>query len=416
MIEIINDFVKLRKELYLEPRLKKATSEEEQRQLHNDASEKFSLQNWLQDAAKRAGQLSITTHPSKFTHPSAKSTSIIAVNPQSNDGYLRTGNVQSALDVFGNAAAMDVYRFLSLKTSSNDETLLEAFENNNDVLEKFITGLGLNFKELQIDFLKIKQEIDSEKTDPLLKQVYFPISKKSEYHLLSIITASGMVTALKERVDGLRFSEEVKEARSAKKEGKEHANGYSDLFDLTIVGYGGTKPQNISVLNNQNYGRSYLLPSVPPLFEKRSVRLPTNDFFIQTLYLKAEKERFIELHNWIKRDNNSKVKQITQNIIDGIIEKILYKAYQLRQNNIKGWSNSEHYQNLSHSQKIWLDDEYEYYRQNDSEWRDDIANQMSKVIIAMYEDTNQVTILGDPEFKYIVDIIVESLEEDKEFF
>lgn len=417
MIEIINDFVNGRKELWLEPRLKKATTEEEHMRLHNEAAEKFSVQNWLQDAAKRAGQLSITTHPSKFTHPSAKSTSIIAINSPKNDGYLRTGNVQSALDVFGNAAAMDVYRFLSLQTQDNEETILDAFENNNEDLEKCITRLGLNFKELQDDFLKIKHEVGIEKTDHLLKQVYFPIGNDQKYHLLSIVTASGIITELKQRIDGLRFSEDVKEARTARREGKAYHKGYSDLFDLTIMGYGGTKPQNISVLNNQNYGRSYLLASVPPLFEKRSVRLPTNNFFIQTLYLKAEKERFIRLHQWVKQDRNNKdVRQTIQSIIDGIIEQILYKAYQVRQNNVKGWSNSEHYQNLHHSQKIWLDDEYEEDRQMHSEWRDDVAKQMSKVIIAMYDDTNQIKILGDPEFKYIADLIVESLEEDKEFF
>lgn len=415
MIEIINNFINGRKELWLEPRLKKATMEEEQTRLHNEASEKFSLQNWLQDAAKRAGQLSITTHPSKFTHTSARTTPINAQASQYNDGYLRSGNVEIYdEDATGNAAAMDVHSFLLLSVAGN-KNFLGAFEESHVELKNTILNIGLDFESLRAGFLKMKYGDGILKTDKLLKQVYFPVSNK-EYHLLSLLTASSMVWAFKKRIDNMRFSEETKNARLAKKTYALH-DGYSELYNLTMIGYGGTKPQVVSVLNNRNGGKTYLLSCVPPLFEKRSVRLPTNNFFTQTLYLKAEKERFIALHKWVKQDrNNQKVRQTIQNIIDGIIEQILYKAYQLRQNNDKGWSGTEHYQNLSHSQKIWLDDEYENYRQNDPEWRDDIAKQMSKVIIAMYEETNQITILGDPEFKYIADLIVESLEEDKEFF
>lgn len=416
MIEIINSFVNSRKELWLEPRLKKAT-DEEAIQIRNEANEKFNLQNWLPDAAKRAGQLSITTHPSKFTHPSAKSTSVIANNKQSNDGYLRSGNVSSPLDVFGNAAAMDVYRFLSIPLSEEStRTLLDAFENSDSELEQSINNLGLNFEELKIDFLKIKSESGIVKTDLLLKQVYFPISKEHEYHLLSILTASGLITELKQRVDSIRFSENTKNARAAKKAGNNDEYGYKDLFDLTIVGYGGTKPQNISVLNNQNYGKSYLLPCIPPLFEKRPVKLPTRDFFVQTLYLKAETDRFIALHKIVLKKNNSEASQSIKKIISGIIDQILYKAYQLRQSNEKGWSQSEHYKGLSLSQQIWLDDMYEADRINNEEWRDDIAKDMARVMVEMYEDINQVKILGDPELTYIQKLIIERIEEDKEFF
>lgn len=416
MINIINDFVNGRKELWLEARLKKAKTEEEQMQLLNEASEKFDLKNWLPDAAKRAGQLSITTHPSKFTHPSAKSTSIIAMNAQGNDGYLRSGNVKSPLDVFGNAAAMDVYRFLSLTIKDADQTILDAFENSNDILQEGIAALGLNFEEIRKNFLKIKLEQGIVRTDSLLKQSYFSINQ-SQYHLLSILTASGLMTILKQRIDDIRFSEAAKQARIARKEQQSCEYGYRDLFDLTLIGYGGTKPQNISVLNNQNYGRSYLLPSIPPLFEKRAVRLPTRDFFVQTLYLKAESDRFITLHKWVLRDqNNIEIRQKIKKMIGEIIDQILYKAYQLRQNNAAGWSTTEYYQGLPLYQRIWLDSFYDQKRQEEQKWRDDVAKDMSRLIVAMYEDINQIKILGDPELKHIQKLIVECIEEDKEFF
>lgn len=411
----MNDYIKHRMELWLEPRLKKAT-DEDVIQIKNEAAVKFSMQNWLVDAAKRAGQLSITSHPSKFTHPSAKSTSVIANNRQGNDGYLRSGNVSSPLDVFGNAAAMDVYRFLSLSIKEN-YTVLDAFEKSDAELKAVIIGLGLDFDALQTDFLKIKNESNIVKTDSLLKQVYFPISPSDKtYHLLSLLTASGIMSELKQRIDDLRFSEDAKNSRLAKRAGEVDNKGYRDLLDLTVVGYGGTKPQNISVLNNQNYGRSYLLACIPPLFEKRSVRLPRDDFFTQTLYLQAEKDLFVILHKYVKRNRNEDVKQKIIKVLRQLIDKFLYKAYQLRHYHDQGWSNNEYYQKLPFSQRVWLDDIHIEHRKENSEWRNEIAKQMARIMMDNYDAINNVKILGDPELNHIAKLIVESIEEDKEFF
>lgn len=418
MIEIINDFVNGRKALWLDAKLKKAKDEDEQSLLKQEAAERFALINWLPDAAKRAGQLSMTTHPSKFSHPSAKSTSIIATNAQRNDGYLRSGNVKSPLDVFGNAAAMDVYRFLALPTgTANHKTLLDAFEASDIGLQKSIANLGLDFETLKDAFLTIKQETGAEKTDALLKQVYFPVTPNHQYHLLSLLTGSGVITTFKERIDALRFSEKTKAARAAKRAGEDSKTGYHDLFDLTITGYGGTKPQNISVLNNQNYGRAYLLPCVPPVFKKRTIRLPKNNFFTQTLYLKAEKNRFAALHKWVMSDwNNQDVRNGIQNIIQGIIDTILYKAYQLRESAASGWSSNAYYQSLSLHQKMWLDNAYAAQRSEDDEWRSEIAAQIARIILEAYEKINDIKKMGDDELKALTDMINQSIEQDKEFF
>lgn len=414
MIEVINNFINGRKELWLEPRLKKAT-EEEQAQLKLEAAERFSLKSWLPDAARRAGQLSITTHPSKFTHTGARTTPINAQAQYKKDGYLRSGNVEIyEADATGNAAAMDVHSFLLLPISKN-QNLLSAFEESNQELKQILTNSGLNFDELRDGFLKMKLGDGVLKTDKLLKQVYFPVESGS-YHLLSLLTPSSMIWEFKKRVDNIRFSEETKAARLARRSQQAH-NGYSELFNLTVIGYGGTKPQVVSVLNSKNGGRSYLLSCIPPLFEKRAVRLPTHNFFTQTLYLKAEKNRFMTLHRWVKQDrNNKEVRDTITNILNGIIDQILYKAYQLRQMSERGWSNGEHYQELPLSQRIWLDDINESERTDHTSWRDDIAKLMARIMIEVYEDINQVTLLGDPELKHIVELVVESIEQDKEFF
>jgi CRISPR-associated protein Csy1 len=266
-----------RKELWLKDRIKKAENENVIAELQQQANDKFSLNEWLPDAAKRVTQLSMVSHPSKFSHPSAKTSSVIAKVEQSNDGYLRSGNVDYSLDVFGNAAAMDVFKFLSLPLNEKF-TVLDGFEQQDQALKTLITHAKLNFDTLSTEFLKIKVTDHSVKTDHLVKQVYFPV-REAQYHLLSILTPSGLITRLKQSIDAIRFSEDTKQAKESRKKNEHHEIGYSDIFDLTVTGYGGTQPQNVSVLNSQNAGRAYLLSSCPPVLEKRAIRLPKTDFF-----------------------------------------------------------------------------------------------------------------------------------------
>lgn len=415
MIKLINDFLNERKNKWLEPRLKKAVDDQAIALLEQEANVKFSFANWLPDAAKRAGQLSITTHPSKFTHTSARTTPINAQCAQKNDGYLRSGNVFiSDVDASGNAAAMDVHSFLLLPISDT-KNLLAAFEESNQELKDFIIDIGLDFQELKTGFLKMKLGDGVLKTDKLVKQVYFPVSDQ-EYHLLSLLTPSSMIWNLKKRINEIRFSDHVKQARLAKKEHK-YGEGYSELYNLTVMGYGGTKPQVVSVLNNKNAGRSYLLPCIPPLFEKRAIRLPKTDFLTQSLYLKGEKKRFVDLHQWAKQNrNNIDVKETIQKIIQGIIDQVLYRSYQLRQGYAAGWSESEYYAELPLAQRIWLDDLYEESRCEEDEWRDEIAHQIASHMIAVYESINDATILGNDELLYIKNMINEKIKQDKEFF
>src|SRR5690606_18757715 len=183
MAENIQAFLNERKELWLKDRLKKAENDTEIAELQQQADDRFSLQEWLPDAAKRVAQLSMVSHPSKFSHPSAKTSSVIAKAKFAQDGYLRSGNVHYPLDVFGNAAAMDVYKFLSLNLTE-DSTVLTGFEKDDQDLITLLEKSSLDFVSLKQAFLVIKNDDASCKTDHLVKQVYFPIAE-NEYHLLS---------------------------------------------------------------------------------------------------------------------------------------------------------------------------------------------------------------------------------------
>lgn len=416
MTESIHTFLNERKELWLKDRVKKAENDVEIAELQQQADDRFSLKEWLPDAAKRVFQLSMVSHPSKFSHPSAKTSSVIAQVKSAQDGYLRSGNVHYPLDVFGNAAAMDVYKFLSLNLAE-DYTVLTGFEHDHEDLKSLIEKSSLNFTSLKQAFLVIKNDDTSSKTDHLVKQVYFPIAD-TEYHLLSILTPSGLIARLKLAIDQLRFSEATKEAKEKRKKNEHDAIGYADIFDLTVTAYGGTQPQNVSVLNSQNAGRAYLLSSCPPILEKRTVRLPSIDFFAQCLYRKNYQDSFLQLHKFMQLDlNNIDIRTAIRNLIQFVIDQVLLQGFKIRDYYPEGWSQQEYYASLPKLQRIWLDSMYAEQRENDSEWRNELSEDIARWILRSYEKVIiESEMLGTAEINDVKQRVEESLRQAKEFF
>lgn len=418
MTDNIHAFLNERKELWLKDRLKKTENETVIAELNQQADDKFSLNEWLPDAAKRVSQLSMVSHPSKFSHPSAKTSSVIVASKQSNDGYLRSGNVHYSLDVFGNAAAMDVFKFLSLPLPLTDQaTVLDGFEQKDENLQMLLSQNKLDFDQLSFEFLKIKATDTSVRTDHLVKQVYFPI-EEGKYHLLSLLTPSGLITKLKQTIDQIRFSEETKLAKEKRKKNELDEIGYADIYDLTVTAYGGTQPQNVSVLNSQNAGRAYLLFSCPPVLERREIRLPKTDFFAQCLYRRNYQESFVQLHQFMQLDlNNTNIRTAIRNIIQFVIDQILLQAFKTREYAESGWSNQDYYVGLPKLQRIWLDQIYQKEREENSEWRDELSREIARWLIRSYEKViSDAYTLGTGELLDLKQQVEKSLQQVKEFF
>ncbi len=360
MDKAVTEFLDNKKADFLKKKIKVNTNEEDEITFQQQANDKFSLANWLIDASNRAGQLSITTHPAKFVHPNAKTTSIIATCKQENDGLLRSGNISVDLDVFGNAAALDVEKFLRIKLPDN-KTILQHLEDNTDFIQTQFDIKGVNFNEIRNNFLKIKTS-DLNQTSEKLKQVYFPV--KDDYHLLSILIPSGIVYKLKQRINAIRFSDENKEMREALSKQVMITGKIEDVRDLTALGYGGTKPQNISTLNNQNGGISLLLSSMPPLLKKRKVQPPKTDFFDNCLWGNLFKEDFKDFHQVLSdRKNNKPIRDKRDDIVLNSIAKVQRLITEIRKAGV-GWSESDNYSDLDEWQKVWLDDKNQDIRVN----------------------------------------------------
>jgi len=402
----IQDFLNERKSAWLKNKIKSNTTDVDKAALEQQALDEFSLPTWLASAANRAKQLSIVSHPGKFSHPGAKISSFIATATRLSDGFLRTGNVEAGLDVFGNAAAMDVYKFLNIKLS-DDKTILAHLEKKSPLIEKQLTIPNVPFAEIAQGLLAIKEDTGvASMTSGKVKQVYFPIGN-GDYHLLSILSPSSILFKLKERINVMRFSDEAKEVREARRRNKPHDLGLSEVYGLSAIGFGGTKPQNISVLNSQNGGVAYLLPSMPPQLSSRSIQPPRKNFFSNTLWIKNFQDDFLQLQKLLQDDhNNIHIRRKRDKINRHIIYKIIDQLWRIRHIE-SGWSDSDNYQTLPQYQKVWLDQQYAVSRENDESWLQPVKDELARWFL----NTSQKLIkdkrisLGDEHMHYFNSII-----------
>jgi len=330
----VEEFFQERKSAWLKKNVSTSMDEVEVREQELECERVFSLEQWLPSAAKRAGQISISTHPCTFSHPSSRknkngyASSVIANSEKNNDGYLRSGNVVVEADALGNAAALDVYKFLMLKMDDG-QTLLSHIELDTDVAQQLLNIKSEPYASLKDGFLAMTNSQADSVTSSKIKQVYFPVD--DSYHQLSILSASGVMFELRKRVDTIRFSEETKTARACEKNNEIFEGGYKLLLNLTTIGYGGTKPQNISVLNNQNGGKVHLLSSEPPKLAKRDIHFPSVDFFSQSIGYYQCRDLFYALHElFVNHKNDWNIRNERDEYYYAIVDRIIEKMWLVR--------------------------------------------------------------------------------------
>ncbi|WP_348945670.1 type I-F CRISPR-associated protein Csy1 [Chitinibacter sp. FCG-7] len=316
---------------------------------------KFEANTWLSDAAQRAKQISFATHPPKYTHSDSKSSSVfMSGNPSASFGYLCTvqlATMQS--DVVGNAAALDVAGLLQLEhegislaqqIAANDLSALQPFATSEAQLLEWQQGFAqaLQNKELR--------------SHALAKQLYFPVGD-GQYHLISPLFSSSMAQALHQRISESRFSEAAKAIRQLKREEKFSAEPTVDYPDVAVQTYGGTKPQNISLLNSSRRGQAYLLNCRPP--EWKDLPKPpseTKDAFWRELNRRTWR-RTRDLKNYLIRvkDRNSTaiIRDLRAQWIDDIIDILLQYAASIQaMGEHAGWSAQS---KLPFDEQLWLD-------------------------------------------------------------
>jgi CRISPR-associated protein Csy1 len=324
---------------------------------------KFAPAEWLTDAARRAGQIQFTTHPIKFTNSQAKgATSCYAgPGPQQPEGMpegalISTASLQKpAVDVDGNAAALDVAALLQLEQDgrtlldhvrAGDAEPLRPFADSDAQLADWMKGFA--------------QAVSAAKpsSHTLAKQLYFPVGA-GEYHLLSPLFSSSLAQAIYERMQKARFSDAAKEARKARREEAFHESLTVDYPNTAVMSFGGTKPQNVSQLNSRRGGKVHLLSCAPPTWKRMTAPpLKTSTVFSWHHFGARVYQETYLLNKFLERvadkDSAMQIRDQRAELIDRIIDQLLQYAAEIQHSFAAGWSSRPECR-LDRAEQLWLD-------------------------------------------------------------
>ena len=267
--EVIAAFIAERRELKL-----KGMSEEAAAQ----AAAKYEYQTWLADAARRVDQIQAVTHVLKAIHPDARGSSLHvapAALPQHDEVGSHALGALYDEDIVGNAAALDVYKFLKLEVDGR--RLLDWLQGDDADLLAALHPDAATARDWAAAFNGLVRPAPALSSHALAKQVYWCVSDEpcddAGFHLLQPLFPSSLVHVVHRDINDARFGETNKAARQARRDKVAHEITNREYLGLAQRKLGGTKPQNVSQLNSERGGVNYLLASLPPHWEHHRPRL-----------------------------------------------------------------------------------------------------------------------------------------------
>lgn len=358
---------------------------------------------WIADAARRVNQIQLVTHALKYSHPDARGSSLCAAGCESaGDGLVGTHTLEGkeTFDVVGNAAALDVYKFLSIEV--DDIPLWQRARDKDPALLGALPGDVQQNQAWAEAFSTIAAADPAPASHKLAKQVYWPIEEVG-YHLLQPLFPSTLVHRTHAILREVR-SEESIEARKAQREHKPHSHGYRDWPNRVNQKYGGTKPQNISQLNSERHGEVWLLPSIPPRWRQIDIRplLRVDSLFNRRALPDAIYPMAHQLGAYlvaIKDRNNIDIRLERASRVSEVIDVLIQHASRIQWLS-PGWSAGTDC-NLPDAERYWLDprrdDEAFQQQRNGTDWPRDIAERFGNWLNARLR--RHKLPVGDPEHR-----------------
>lgn len=322
--EIMVDFLIARRDAKLE---KLKPDDPKHEELHTQ----YELQTWLTEAARRVSQIQVATHTLKAIHPDARGTNLYCPSSMLPDFGLVGSHLlrdKCCADVIGNAAALDVNKFLAQKYQ--DKTILAWMQENEEVvIAAFHVEDADMARQWVRAFLGLIRSPDKLFSHSLAKQLYWLIGDDpgddAQFHLLAPLYASSLAHSVYASIQEHRFGDDTKAAREAKKQNALCEHVLHEYPNIAIQKMGGTKPQNISQLNSERKGVSYLLPSCPPHWRST----PTKPLYgVSSLFERFGCQKDIknltrELRGFL--ESNPEPNQATRDHRDDLVDRILIK-------------------------------------------------------------------------------------------
>jgi len=332
--------------------------------------------------------------------------------PRSEIGSHLLGHGFSA-DIVGNAAALDVYKFLKLEIDGH--SLLALLQSENTDAIHALDDNHDKARQLRDAFVALTEPTEGPPiSHPLAKQMYWLTgtdpADDAAYHLLAPLYATSLAHAVYQTVQNDRFGETNTQIRQARRKNEFHAGVLHDYPNLAVQKLGGTKPQNISQLNSERRGNNYLLSCAPPHpWQRSKFRNPykITSFFDRIYGKLTEVEKVTcDLRHFLKTDPRPimETRDRRDAYIDTLIDELLQLAAYYQNDLPAGWS--RHPDTMLHEDEcLWLDpyrarlpEETEFREQwLKMDWPDQIGLRFSRWVNGKLE---QYLPVGDIESRH----------------
>lgn len=404
----IDDFLATRRNAKLE---KLAPDDPKREELHAQ----YDLHTWLSDAARRVSQIQAATHTLKAIHPDARGTNLYCHPGTLPDCSLVSSRLLEgacATDVIGNAAALDVNKFLSQLYQG--KTLLAWMQEDEDtVIAAFQTDDPEMARQWVQAFLGLIRSPERHASHTLAKQVYWLVGddpgEDSQFHLLSPLYASSLAHSVYATIQEHRFNDETKAAREARRNNTSCEYIIHEYLNVAVQKLGGTKPQNISQLNSERKGVNYLLSSCPPVWRSQDLKPP---YGMQSVFKRFERNSEVktlvrDLRTFLESNPTSNL--ATRNRRDDLLSGILGEIRLLAEEYCTlspGWSANSTCR-LVEAEQCWLDPQRALQDVAFAEiwqrmtWVDEIKRRFANWL---NEQIGERLSLGDIEHEYWADL------------
>lgn len=390
----------------------------ESQQKINDLVKRFDFETWMEDAAtRRISWITIGSHISRGIHPSSPADDVnyFSQNQPVTLNYVSSATPSTlSINCSGNAAALDIFSLLN-QFVKDDVTLLQLIIQNHPAV---LPALSDDEQKAAVYLANLKKAIfnnfDNPKASELNKQLYWPNSEDTylsgvdnHYRLLIPLYPSSLCHLVYQKVQ-TRFSDENKKAREQRRiKGIEHQS-YFSFHHLAVVKLGGSNPQGVSQLTSNQGGRNFLLPSMPPKFEKSP--FPTINKAQETIFTNSMQYSFRFgfrlLFDMVQAPKNNVEERDNRKDAFAVILSLLIKyARHIQKTMPAGWSRDY---SLKFNQKLWLDPkrsnldgEQDFKQKYDKgEWivelEKDFAFWIQNALVKKFENIQQQ--FSDPEF------------------
>lgn len=386
-----------------------------------DTASKYDYVTWLADAACRVGQIQAVTHVLKATHPDARGSSLhVAPDnlPQRPEIGTHVLGDDYAEDVVGNAAALDVFKFL--KVEVDDHRLLDWMQAGDADLCNALHPDAVVASDWMEKFGSLVRN-PAPTSHEAAKQVYWLVGEEptndDQYHLLQPLFSSSLAHAVHADIQEARFGEANKLARQAFRNREAHESPYRDYRNLVARKLGGTKPQNISQLNSERGGINYLLASLPPTWDLDRPRklLKLDSAMDRLAYYKSVRKQVKALADFLLADPpaNDTTRTLRRKIEQELGNQLALFAAETHARFEPGWTCDPDCM-LPLCERLWLDPERTElplragHEQEDADfkaaydrgdWPDEVAGRFANRVNAQLREAG-LTAVGDAEYRH----------------